>query len=126
MGWIRTVGIVGIWLMLMTGIIDTILSMMAYHYLKYSKNRILYEKLMLPVGISIILLLFLVFLIILPIFYTSKVSTNIKISLIILYAGSVGFVIWGIRHEYHKYKALVKDASNNSLDSPQRDESYED
>ena len=113
MDWMKTVGTIGIWLMLIIGIGDTVLSMIAYHYLKYSKNKILYEKLMLPVGISLIFLLILVLLITLPVFYTNEVPINIKIGLIILYSGTMGFGVWAVRHEYCKYKVLVKESSSS-------------
>ena len=112
MDWMKTVGTIGILLMLIIGVGDTVLSMIAYHYLKYSKNKLLYEKLMLPVGISLMFLLILVLLITLPIFYTNEVPINIKLGLIVLYLGTFGFGVWGIRHEYHKYKTLIKESSS--------------
>ena len=67
---------------------------------------------MLPVDISIF---FIITLPMLPIFFTNDIPINIKIGLIVLYLGAMGFGVWAVRHQYLKYKDLVK----KSLKSPE-------
>ncbi len=113
MGWIETVNIISIWGIFILSICDFIIVIIANHHPKYSKNKLLYEKLMLPVTISIPFFLTFTIFWSLPVFFTNEVPVNIKIGLIVLYIGSMGFVIWAVRHEYHKYKALVKESSSS-------------
>ena len=115
MGWIETVNVISIWGILILSICDFIIVIIANHHPKYSKNKLLYEKLMLPVTISIPFFLTFTIFWSLPVFFTNEVPVNIKIGLIVLYIGSMGFVIWAVRHEYRKYKALAKGSSSNVL-----------
>ncbi len=115
MGWVGIVSNISLVCLFIIVSIDFVLTMIATCHPKYSKNKLLYEKLMLPVTISLIFWLVLFLLYGLPIFFTNEVPVNIKIGLIVLYIGSMGFVIWAVRHEYRKYKALAKGSSSNVL-----------
>ena len=111
MGWIDTVSVISIWGILILSICDFIIVIIANHHPKYSKNKLLYEKLMLPVDISIF---FIITLPMLPIIFTNEIPINIKIGLIIFYVGAIGFGVWAVRHQYRKYKALRENSSKSS------------
>ena len=107
MGWVETLSNVGLICLFIVVSFDFVLIMIANHHPKYSKNKLLYEKLMLPVDISIF---FIITFPMLPIFFTNDIPINIKLGLIVLYSGAMGFGVWAVRHQYHKYKNLMKKA----------------
>ena len=117
MSWVNTLSNISLICLFIIVSIDFVITMIATYHPKYSKNKLLYEKLMLPVDISIF---FIITLPMLPIFFTNDIPINIKIGLIVLYLGAMGFGVWGIRHEYHKYKNLVKESLNSPEESVEK------
>ena len=110
MSWVNTLSNISLICLFIIVSIDFVITMIATFHPKYSKNKLLYEKLMLPVDISTF---FIISLPMLSVFLTNGIPINIKIGLIVLYLGAMGFGVWAVRHQYLKYKDLVK-----SLKSP--------
>ncbi len=121
MSWVNTLSNISLICLFIIVSIDFFLATIATFHPKYSKNKLLYEKLMLPVKMSIILWFIFGILWGLPIFFSIDVPINIKIGLIIFYVGAIGFGVWAVRHQYLKYKALRENSSKSS--EMQKDES---
>ena len=113
MSWVEIVSNIGLVCLFITVSVDLFLATIATFYPRPSKNKLIYEKIMLPVYISIIFWFIFGILWSLPILFANDVTRNIKIGLIVLYFGAIGFGVWAIRYKYRKYKALIKESSSS-------------
>ncbi len=95
--------------------IDFVLTTIATYHPKYKKNELMYEKLMLPVMASLPFWFVLLLIWSLPLYITPEVPVNIKLSVAILQSFALGVSVWGVWHQYQKYRDLLERSSGSNF-----------